>query len=56
MSKERFKLGEQKITLKNIKLLYESQEAVFKFLMIILQFYVRLTQSKIWKKTQNINS
>ena len=49
-SRARYKSQEQKGVLENIKLLYESREAVINYLMIIIQLYLRLSTKKFMKK------
>ena len=50
ISKGRYKSEEQESALENIKLLFESREAVIKLLMIILQLYLRLNTKQFMEK------
>ena len=50
ISRGRYKSEEQKSTLEKIKLLYESQESVINYLMIILQLYLRLTKNQFMER------
>ena len=54
ISKGRFKLEEQKGALKNIKLLYDSRQAVLNYLMNILQLHLKLnTKQKMEKVSKD---
>ena len=50
ISRGRYKSEEQKSALEKIKLLYESQESVINYLMIILQLYLRLTKNQFMER------